>query len=163
MSHTKSVAKHSTGSFTLVSEEVLTLELRKNSSLVEGLEKRVAKQLKERMMQGPHFSPEEIADVTLRSTRLFPKEYSLTESQYQSFGVLCRLSRCGFVSRPDPRSHRKHIGPWIDRVKRVLFRILDARYAERFDALEQFNSWLVAEQARLSRELASSDKNSDDA
>lgn len=119
----------------------------------QALEMRVSASLAQRQQTMPDYPQEEIDHISQLDRRLFPSGFELNEELTTRFRALSALSRCELRPLHQIKSHRPLIGPLIVKAKRLLFPLVAVHFKESFKALQEFNSWSVANQAALAVEV----------
>lgn len=120
------------------------------------LDDRVRAALSERRRTIRDYPAEEIVSISQLDRRLFPDGFEISDDVSTRFRALAALSRCELRPPREIRSHRRFIGPLIVRAKRLLYPLVALQFKESFKALQELNSWSIANQAALTVEIARS-------
>lgn len=125
-----------------------------NNKSFKDLSDRAAANLQNRLRQHASYTNEEIAEISKKNGRLFPRDFQLSTDGTNRFRALCQLSNIQLRPSRQITSHRRYVGWLVVLVKKLTWPLVQFHLKEPFAGIQEFSSWAVTTMAKQHSELA---------
>ena len=103
-----------------------------------------------------NYTEKEIERVSKLSRRLFSVNSEIDAETLEPIRAAAALSNCELKPNPDFSSHRPVIGKVIVLIKKLTWPLIRFHLHRQFDALSEYNRWMLFSQVKLFEKCSSS-------